>query len=101
MYIHMSMNVYTYTYIYEYIHIYTYMNECIYYLLLSLAYILKLLEFFWTINQVKVSNHKMNNITKLWSKWLLKYLVYMIYSLSVIVFFGIFLHILLLIKTHF
>lgn len=75
-----------YTYIFMNIYTCIYLNECIYYLLLSLISILKLFEFFWTINEVKVSTHKINNITKLWRKWLLKYVVYMIYSLSIIVF---------------
>lgn len=77
---HIYVCVCIHIHIYEYIHIYTYiwMNVYIYYLLLSPVYILKLLEFFW-INQVKVSTHNMNNITKLWSKWLLKCLVHMIY----------------------
>lgn len=49
-----------------------------YYLLLSLVWILMPFKLFWTINQVKLSVHKINNTIKLWSKSLLKYLVHMI-----------------------
>lgn len=47
-------------------------------------------KLFWTIKQVSV--HKINNAIKLWNKSLLRCLVYMIYSLSVIVFLRFFPH---------
>lgn len=47
---------------------------------------------FWTIKQVEVNVHKINITVKLWNKSLLRCLVYMIYSLSVIVFLRFFPH---------